>query len=193
MDLKELLGEELYNQVTEKAGDNKIAVVSDGSFIPKEKFDDVNKQKNDYKKQVEERDKQLTDLKEKASGNEEMQQQIQQLQDDNKKLQEDYEAQMQQQQFDYALKDELSANKVRNPKAVKALLDTETIKLDGDKLLGLEEQLKGIKESDPYLFEEEESNEPPKPSFTTGQHNKGTGNGEPASLQEALAQKFQQK
>lgn len=42
MSLKELLGEELYNQVTEKVGDNKIAIVSDGNWIPKDKFDEKN-------------------------------------------------------------------------------------------------------------------------------------------------------
>lgn len=193
-ELKEVLGEDLFKQVTEKAGDNKIAIVSDGSYIPKEKFDEKNKEAKDYKKQVEERDTQISDLSEKAKGNEDLTKQIDDLKAQNKKQSEDYESQIQQQAFDHTLKDELTAAKVKNPKAVKALLDTDTIKLDGEKLLGLEEQLKGIKESDPYLFEEEqEQQDPPKPSFSTGQHNKGAGNGEPASLQEALAQHFQQK
>ncbi|WP_077623834.1 phage scaffolding protein [Sediminibacillus massiliensis] len=171
MDLKELLGEELYNQVMEKAGDNKLAVVSDGSYIPKEKFDAVNKEKNDYKKSLGERDQQLEDLKTKATGNEELQNKIQQLQDDNQKLKDDYESQIQQQQFDYALKDALGNAKARNPKAIKALLDTENIKLDGNKLLGLDDQLKTIKESDPYLFEEDQTEQQQqKPSFSTGQH-----------------------
>lgn len=42
MSLKELLGEELYNQVIEKTGDNKLAIVSDGNWFPKDKFDDKN-------------------------------------------------------------------------------------------------------------------------------------------------------
>ncbi|MBP1971587.1 putative nucleic acid-binding Zn-ribbon protein [Virgibacillus natechei] len=192
MPLKDLLGEELYNQVIEKAGDEKVAVVSDGSYLPKEKFDEKNQEAKDYKKQVEERDEQISNLSEKAKGSEDLTKQIDDLKEQNKKQSEDYESQIKQQAFDHTLKDELTAAKVKNPKAVKALLDTDTIKLDGEKLLGLEEQLKGIQESDPYMFEEEESNEPPKPSFSTGQHNKG-GGGEPASLQEALSQHFSQK
>jgi Phage minor structural protein GP20 len=191
MDLKELLGEDLFNQVQEKAGENKIAIVSDGSYIPKEKFDAVNKEKNDYKKQVGERDTQLEDLKTKATGNEDLQQQIQKLQDDNKQMKEDYETQIKQQSFDFALKDALTAAKVKNPKAVKALLDTETIKLDGDKLLGLDEQLKNIKESDSYLFDDDSQQQQQKPSFTTGTHTKQSG-GEPSSLADALAQRFGQ-
>jgi len=37
--LKILLGEELSKQVSEKLKDSKIAIINDGSYIPKEKFD----------------------------------------------------------------------------------------------------------------------------------------------------------
>ncbi|SEP56973.1 Phage minor structural protein GP20 [Virgibacillus subterraneus] len=190
MDLKELLGEELHQQVTEKVGDKKIAVVSDGSYIPKEKFDAVNQEKNDYKQQVGQRDEQINQLSEKAKGNEELTSKIDELKQQNETAKNEYEQKLNDQAFDHALKDSLSAAKVKNPKAVQALLDKDTIKLKDDKLVGLEEQLNNIKESDPYMFEEEENpNEPPKPNFTTGQHTKGSGD-EPANLADALAQKF---
>ncbi|MEH7236761.1 phage scaffolding protein [Bacillus sp. JJ1562] len=189
MDLKELLGEDLYNQVMQKAGDNKVAIVSDGNWFPKEKFDQVNNDNKDLKKQISDRDTQLEELKTKATGNEALQTQIQQLQDDNKKIKGDYEAKIQQQAFDHALKDALGAAKVRNPKAAQALLNLEAIKLDGDKLLGLEEQLKTIKESDPYLFAEEDKNNN-NPHFSHGNHGGGSGSGEPTNLAEALAQHF---
>lgn len=43
--------------------------------------------------------------------------------------------------------------KARNVKSVKANLDLSKIKLDGDKLLGFEDQIEALKESDAYLFE----------------------------------------
>ncbi len=170
MDLKELLGEELYKQVTEKAGDNKIDVVSNGQWIPKQKFDDVNTSLKDYKDQLKDRDDQLEELKKVDT--EGLKQRIQELQQENDTTKNDYEQKLQQKTFDYALKDALSVARVRNPKAAKALLDLENIKLDGDKLLGLDDQLKGLKESDSYLFEEEQQANP-KPNFTTGQHQTG--------------------
>lgn len=139
----------------------------------KEQLDSVTTERDNMKQQLADRDTQLEDLKKQATGNENLQQQIQQLQDDNKKIKEDYEAKIQQQAFEHSLKDALAAAKVRNPKAAKALLDLESIKLDGDKLLGLEDQLKAIKESDPYLFQEEQK--PGGPSYSTGQHQKGAG------------------
>ncbi|MBT2601416.1 MULTISPECIES: phage scaffolding protein [unclassified Oceanobacillus] len=156
MDLKELLGEELYNQVAEKAGDNKIAIVSDGSYIPKEKFDTVNNEKNDYKQQLADRDTQLDDLKKKAKGNDELQEEIDRLKQENEDTKNQYEKDLQDKTFNYELEKALSAQQAKNPKAVKALLDKEAIKLDGDKLLGLEEQLTALKESDGYLFGEEQ-------------------------------------
>lgn len=62
MDLKELLGEELYKQVIEKTGDKKIALVSDGNWIPKEKFNELNENTKDLKKQLKDRDAQLAEL-----------------------------------------------------------------------------------------------------------------------------------
>jgi len=162
MDLKELLGEELYQQVMEKAGSHKLAVVNDGQWFPKEKFDQVNNDNKELKKQLEERDDQLKDLGKKAKGNEELQQQIKDLQQKNEDTAKEYQAKLDAQSFDYALSDALRDAKARNPKAVKALLNTEAIKLDGDKLLGLDEQLKALQESDAYLFESEETPQGPK-------------------------------
>lgn len=49
----------------------------------------------------------------------------------------------------------LVSAKAKNPKMLKAALDMSKIKLDGDKLTGLDEQIAKIKESDGYLFESE--------------------------------------
>lgn len=170
MSLKELLGEELYNQVIEKAGDNKVAIVSDGNWFPKDKFDSVNNDNKELKRQLKERDTQLEELKKvDADG---LKQKIQDLQSENETTKNEYEEKLQNQAFDHVLSNALTGAKVKNAKAVKALLDTEKIKLDGDKLLNLDDQLEALKESDAYLFEEEQQEEQ-KPSFTTGQHQKG--------------------
>lgn len=196
MDLKEILGEELYKQVIEKAGENKIAVVSDGNWFPKDKFDQVNNDNKELKRQIKDRDDQLTDLKTKAAGNEDLTKQINDLTEQNKKTAAEYQSKLDQQAFDFALKDALSGAKAKNPKAVEALLNKEAIKLDGDKLLGLEEQLKNLKESDAYLFDvdtqqQQQQQNNQKPSFSTGQHQR-TGGTEPATLADALAQRFGQ-
>ena len=55
-------------------------------------------------------------------------------------------------QIDFAVDKSLMSSKAKNPKAVKALLDLNNVEFDGDKIKGLEEQVKNIKKSDSYLF-----------------------------------------
>lgn len=47
--------------------------------------------------------------------------------------------------------------KAKNVKSVKANLNLEKIKLDGDKLLGFDDQIEALKKSDEYLFEIDKS------------------------------------
>lgn len=56
-----------------------------------------------------------------------------------------------------AISQKLTESKAKNQKAVRALLDTSILKLDGDKVLGLSEQLETIKKENDFLFEVEDS------------------------------------
>src|SRR5690625_1946261 len=131
----------------------------------KEKADQVDSlesQIEDYKQQIADRDEQLESLSERAKDNEELTAEIDRLKEENQTATEELQQKLDQQAFDFTLDKALINAGVRNAKAVKALLDTESIKLDGDKLLGLDDQLESLKESDDYLFQsdEPESNDP---------------------------------
>lgn len=130
-----------------------------------DKVDTLESQIEDYKNQLEERDNQLNELSEKAKGNEELTAQIEELRQQNEITKTEYEEKLQKQAFEHKLESTLAQAKVKNVKAVKALLDLDSIKLDGDKLLGLDDQLKHLKENESYLFEQEEK---PKPTIVTG-------------------------
>ncbi len=67
---------------------------------------------------------------------------------------------------DNALNLALVKSKAKRPEAVRALLNMDAIKLDGEVLIGLENQLKELKESDAYLFEDENAIEKRKDSGT---------------------------
>ncbi|MFK3906199.1 phage scaffolding protein [Bacillus safensis] len=172
MSLKELLGDDLYAQVVEKAGDQKIDIVSNGQWFPKERFDAVNNEKKELKSQLDERDQQLSTLQKQAKGNEELQKEIEQLQEKNKKASEEYQQNLEKQAFEFALESALRDAKARNIKSVKANLNVEELKLAGDKVIGLDEQLSALKESDSYLFEAENDSSP----GLAGRQPHGTGN-----------------
>jgi len=123
-------------------------------FIPKDKYNEVAEAKKKLETDIAERDKQLEQLKAAAGSNEELKKQIETLQAENKKAGEEWQAKVAQMQLDFAIEKALAAAKAKNPKAVKALLDLEKVKLDGEQLLGLDDQLKELQKSDAYLFGE---------------------------------------
>ena len=150
-------------EILKKAGieEEKVdGVISDISkelpkyFIPKDKYNEVAEAKKKLEADIQERDNQLEQLKNAAGNSEELKAQIEQLQAENQKAAEEWQAKMAQMQLDFAIEKALAAAKAKNPKAVKALLDMEKVKLDGEQLLGLDDQLKAIQQSDPYLFGE---------------------------------------
>ena len=150
--LKELLGEELYSQVTEKLGNKKI-MVDDGNFIPKSRFDQVNQAKKELEVQLKDRDTQLADLSKNNKDNENLLNQIKDLQALNKQTTADYENKINQIQFDYALDGALTNAKSKNNKALKALLDMNSIKYQEGKFEGLQEQIEALQKDASYLFD----------------------------------------
>lgn len=144
--------------LTEDQADKVVAGF--GTMIPKTRFDEINDAKKLLEKDVADRDTQLEALKKTAGASEELKAEIEKLQGENATAKAEYESKLQQQAYDFALEKALTDAKAKNPKAVKALLNKEAIKLDGDKLLGLDEQLKTLSESDGYLFASESTTPP---------------------------------
>lgn len=108
----------------------------------------------DLENQLRERDKQLELLKSiDAQGLEEK---IKELQTENEASKKAYEKRIKEIMFDHALDEELAKAKAKNLKAVKALIELESIEFKDGVLKGAEEQIKTIKKENDYLFEKEE-------------------------------------
>lgn len=179
MDLKELLGEDLYNQVTAKLGDkHKIAIVSDGNWIPKSKFDEANEARKQAEEALKERDKQLVDLKKAAEGNEELRKQIEQLQADNKAAAEQYEAKLRDMSVTTAIKLAV-AGQAHDPDLVAGLLDKSKIEVDenGNIKAGLDDQLKTLRASKGFLFVQKDDKGPHFKGATPADGRDSTGSG----------------
>lgn len=109
----------------------------------------------DLKSQMADRDKDLSKLKKEAKDNAELSQQYKNLENKYKADQKAHQEKLDQIKFDGLLTESLTGSKVRNAKAVKGLLDLDKLAIadDKDELLGFEDQIKAIQESDPYLFD----------------------------------------
>ena len=72
-------------------------------------------------------------------------------------LQTKYDADMAAMRRDNAIELALAGCRAKNSKAARALLDLDAIKLDGDKLLGMDDQLESLRKENPWLFDEDKS------------------------------------
>ena len=124
----------------------------------KKSFGDIDsiKQENEsYKTQLAERDKDIKSLSRQVKDNDDLSGQLKNWQDKYKKDTTDLNNQLSQTKLNSSLNETLTAAKVRNPKAIKGLLNMDDIKLnDKGELVGVNDQLDLLKKSDGYLFDE---------------------------------------
>lgn len=129
---------------------NKV-VEGYGTTIPKSRFDEVNNAKKQLETDLASRDKQLEELKKVDA--EVLQAQIEKLQGENATAKEEYESKLKETQLSSAIKLALTG-KVHDSDIATSLIDKALIELDveGKVTKGLDEQLKTLQESKPFLF-----------------------------------------
>ena len=165
-------------------------------FIPKARFDEVNNAKKQAEKDLSDRDKQLETLKNSTGDIETLKQTIETLQNENKASTDKYNAELAEIKLAGAVDTALLGADALNVRAVKALLDMSKIKMDGDVLLGINEQIESLKkaEDSKMLFKAVETGKQKGPNFAGVKPGEGnTGNGEsnaPKSLTEAIMARF---
>lgn len=107
----------------------------------------------DLKGQLSSRDKDLAKLQKDNKDNEELKTQIDTLKNQYKDLEKTSAENLTKIQRESALNALLSESKVKNPKAVAALLDNDTIVFKDGQLSGAKEQIEALQKSDAYLFD----------------------------------------
>lgn len=147
--LKEVFGSGAmtYEQLAEKLNgskDIKLANLASGQYVDKGKLDAKIAELTAANQTI----KDLQNTVEKFDGVD-----VDGLKSSLASLQEKYDADVTAAKLDGALNLALMEAKVKNPKLAKGALDLSALKLDGEKLLGLEDQIGKLKESDPYLFD----------------------------------------
>ncbi|WP_152658289.1 phage scaffolding protein [Oceanobacillus sp. CFH 90083] len=137
------------------------------------KVEGLESQITDYKQKLDNRDNQLKELKRVDA--DALQKKIDELQETNENDKKAYQEKLDKQAFDFALDKALSGAKAKSAKAVRPFLDIENLKLDGEKIIGLDEQLEAVKEKEAYLFESDQQTKTPT-IVNPGNPNGGGGN-----------------
>lgn len=163
------------------------------TYIPKTRFDEVNNTKKELEKQVQDRDKQIEDIKKNAGDNEELKKTIENLQADNKKKDEDYQAQIKDIKLTNAILLAIGDDAHDKDLVLSQVDKSKLILGDDDKVTGLDEQVKEIKANKPFLFKTPTPapNEPPKPNIHFGAPQPKPNEGGQMSMRDAIAAKLQ--
>ncbi|MGE5494607.1 MAG: phage scaffolding protein [Burkholderiales bacterium] len=130
--LKDVLGEELYNQVAEKLKGNdkiKLANLAEGQYVDKKKFDEAETER-----------KRLADELKKVD--------VAGLQATNEQLKKDVAAL----KLGAAIDAELYAAGAVNVTALKAVMDMSGIKEENGKYIGIKEAVAAAKTANPWGF-----------------------------------------
>lgn len=149
---KALTFDEFAKAVAESK-DIKLANLADGKYVDKQKLDDKAGELDTANKTIAD----LQDAVKKFDGVD-----VEALNRQIVDLKEKYDKDTSALKLNSALDMALVSAKAKNPKLAKAALDLSLIKLDGDKLLGFDEQIAKIKESDGYLFDDVSANQDQK-------------------------------
>lgn len=152
---KEIFGEELWTKIEPLVKEKGLNLILDNKekpeYIPKSRFDEVIGQKNLVKSQADELAQQLDSLKKSAKGNDELTKQIEELQKKNGEWEGKYKDTL----LSGVIKVEAMRAKAKDPADVIAFLDKSKLEVIEDgSIKGLEEQLKRLQETKPYLFGE---------------------------------------
>lgn len=117
-------------------------------------------ERDSFKNQLESNQTELAKLKDSQKDNEELQSQLDDLQGKFDESSSKASNELEQVRKESAIDLELVKSGARNPKAVKALLDNDSVKFDDDGIHGLSDQLDKLKESEAYLFETGDAGKP---------------------------------
>lgn len=138
--------------------DEQVATIAEDygkNYVPKGQFNEKNDEVKTLKVEIDTSRKELADLQKANKSNEELTAKIEELKQNAKDRDNEYEKQINEIKLNASVERSLLSAKVKNAKAVKALLDLKDATLDSDgNIKGLDEQLKTLQKSDPYLFGE---------------------------------------
>lgn len=174
--------------LTDEIADKVIAEHGKDVQTANSKIATAEQERDSYKEQITERDKQLKELNDNSGNNKELQEQIKQLQEDNKTASSKYQTELANVQKDNAIKLALKDSKAKDADMVFKSLKLDDVKLEDGKLTGLDSQLEDLKKSHDYMFDAETKKADPINAFVGG--NPSGGSEEENSLVSKIASRM---
>jgi hypothetical protein len=153
MDLKELLGEELWKSVKEKLGDKKL-IINDGSYLPKAKIDEKIDEIKLLKEKVDSLEKTSKETETLLKDNEELKKKYDVLQTESKTQLEAKDKQIANIVKKTALSKTLSEKGAKYPDLLMKEFDIDSLELDGESVKNFENLFTPLAEKYKDMFPE---------------------------------------
>lgn len=150
--LKEVLGEELYSQVTEKIGDKKVDFLD--NYIPKSRFDELNEKKKVNEEKVQSYEKQLNEVKKSMSDNEEFKTKYAQLESKFNDEIKNKDSELANVKKRFLVKEALVAAGGKHPNLLIKEIDFNKLNIENDKIVGINDIVDELKTNYTDLFVE---------------------------------------
>lgn len=160
--LKTILGDAYSEDI-----DSKVSAEIGKAFVSRPDFNAKNDAVKALESQISERDKQLKSFEKLATDNEYLKKQIISAQEANKTAKTEYDVTLKKVTLNSRIEAALMGAKARDVKAARALLDESKISLDGENVLGLNNQLDALRKDKAWLFGDDlqpQSQNPPPPA-----------------------------
>lgn len=126
--------------------------------VLKEKKQSAEQEVKLYKERIDEQNTKLDELRNQVNSGEDLNEKVKALQEANSQKDEQHKQEMNKVKLRYEIDKELDRTGARNKVAVMALVDQENVSLsDENGVQGLSEQLEKLKETDSYLFNDDNS------------------------------------
>lgn len=124
---------------------DKILEDINKDYVPSYRYKEVKENTDNLNLEIQKRDKQIEGLKKLSGNKEELENEINKLKEANKKAKEEAENNLKAIRKDNAITEYLYGQKVNNVSVVKKLLNTDDIKYEEDKIIGIDDQLNELK------------------------------------------------
>lgn len=180
--LQELLGDDYKDgmtveEINSALDGRKLVDLAGGGYVSKDKYQALENELKTSQANLSESITKIAGLEKNAGDNKALTEEIAKLKADIEAQKADFELRATKRERDYISNDQIKEYGAKSVKAVKALLadvfDLDKAEIKDGKIQGLEEALKGVKESDGYLFNSVEpivpraGREPTKPNGVT--------------------------
>lgn len=180
MDLKELLGEELFSQVDAKLNEVnsaedrksnpvKLVDLSEGAYVGKEKYSSLQTEVNGYKTQLGEANKTINSYKEMDI--EGIKQSASEWENKYKEDTENLQRTLETERRTHAAERFLDTQKIKSPLSRKTILHefmAQDLEFKEGTFVGADDFMKKMREQYPDEFESEEPQEPERKPFVRG-------------------------